>query len=338
MVRKLAAGREDVVATAPSNARGEPGIRQDLEKPRRRVRRRAPVRCPRPWVVTNKVDLRFDPSKVQREPFRIFRPVVLPSEKDVLERDAASLWNRKRAGRREEILERVFPVDGHHAVADLVRRGVKADGESDRRRLFGEARELVDHSRRRHGDTARRDRERPVIGQDSEGLQYRLGVQERLTHTHEDDVASGGRLRERVPRQEKLTENLPRGQVPLEADGSREAKTALERAAHLRREAERVAGRLGNVDALDIPPILELDQVLDRAVLRYVLRGGVRPPDLVAPSRASGEGPSEGRSSPRTKRRHERRERGKSGVPGRQGAPDRASPARSRSTPTRRGS
>ena len=126
-----------------------------------------------------------------------------------------------------------------------------------------------------------------LVHQHAQRRDGRVVVQQRLAHAHHDDVPREGVLAAtvRVRRVHRvlghhgrhLAQDLGGLEVALVSGDPRQAERALQRTAGLRRDADRPAVVLGDVDGLDRGPVVEAKQVLARPVLRQRPLGDLGP-------------------------------------------------------------
>ena len=139
----------------------------------------------------------------------------------------------------------------------------------------------------RERELARCDAEAVLVHQHAQRRDGRVVVEQRLPHAHDDDVprervlAAAVRVRgvHRVLHHHgrHLAQDLGGLQVALVPGDPRQAERALQGTAGLRRDADRPAVVLGDVDGLDRRPVVEAEQVLARPVLRERPLGDLGP-------------------------------------------------------------
>ena len=136
---------------------------------------------------------------------------------------------------REDVAQWIAVVDRHDPRAQLVVRRVQRERQPDR--LV----DLVDEPPQAGKPPDAGDRRPPVrdpdVGQPPRSCEHLVEVQHRLAHPHEDRVVD----RLETAEVERLVEDLGRGQIPPERHLAGCAERARQRAAGLRREAERAA-------------------------------------------------------------------------------------------------
>ncbi len=109
----------------------------------------------------------------------------------------------------------------------------------------------------------------PEVGEPPRRLDHRVVVQERLSHAHVHRVIHGLE----PPEVQRLVEDLRRRQVAPEAHRARRAERAGQRAAGLRREAERAAPvAVAHENRLDRVPVVRVEEHLHGPVARLALR------------------------------------------------------------------
>ena len=103
------------------------------------------------------------------------------------------------------------------------------------------------------------------VGQPPRRRHDRVDVEERLAHSHEDEVIDGLE----PPEVQRLVEDLPRGQVAPEAHLPRGAERAGQRTARLRGDADGAAAvAVAHQHGLDRMPVVRVEEGLHRAVAR----------------------------------------------------------------------
>jgi hypothetical protein len=103
------------------------------------------------------------------------------------------------------------------------------------------------------------------VGQALAGREHVVEVHHRLAHAHEDGVVDVVE----APEVQGLVEDLARGQVAPELHLPGGAEAAGQRAARLRREAQRApVVAVAHEDGLTGPPVVCAEERLDRAVAR----------------------------------------------------------------------
>ena len=216
----------------------------------------------------SRLTLRLDAGEERCEPARVLGRVVDAVEQHVLERDAAALREREAPAGVDQIAQRVLAIDRHDLAALLLSRRVKRDREVRHQRLGRQPFDARYETNRRQRHAPRMHREPLLIGDHSQCFHRRVVVVEWLTHAHQDDVegrtGEAGGVREHAD----LTDDLAGGKIPHEPHLAGQAERAAHRAPDLRRDAERLRGRVGNVDRFDVAAVGELQQKLRRAVFR----------------------------------------------------------------------
>ena len=211
------------------------------------------------------------------------RLVVDAVEHHVLEGDAAAvlLVDVVPAG-LEELRDRVLAVDGH----ELVAQRVVGRMQRHRERAVGLLGELVDlrhEAGGRERDAAARDVEAEVVEHDAHRGHHVAEVGERLAHAHQHHVGDGpqaARLEaELAVGEPHLADDLVGGEVAVEALLRGRAERAVERAAHLRGDAERAAVGLRDEHHLEGLHAVGAQQPLAGAVGRVVARDDLRRAD-----------------------------------------------------------
>jgi hypothetical protein len=159
--------------------------------------------------------------------------VVDAAEQDVLESDFFAGAEGDGADGVEDGSGVPFAGDGHDGFADLVVRGVEGDGET---RAFGLLCEALDAGHdARGGDGHTRGLELDGAGEQAEGSDPGVVVEEWLAHAHEDEVDAVAAEMDTLALEhgDDLTGNFAGGQVTDDAEFSREAEVAVDGAADL---------------------------------------------------------------------------------------------------------
>ena len=196
--------------------------------------------------------------------------IVDPADQRVFEYDAPSRALRIRVCSFEHLLDRVRLVDRHDGTSHLVAVRMQRDRKRHVRRIVDERIDLRHEPAGGKRNVARADvRSRRT----RHALQKRYDVVvivERLAAAHQHDV------RDRALPIGRRFVALDLGKEGQHLAGTERAHTALQRAcaelashvaADLRRQADRVAVAVAHQNAFDEVSVLQLKEVLDRAVL-----------------------------------------------------------------------
>ncbi len=145
------------------------------------------------------------------------------------------------------------PTDRHEAAPRGVVAGMETDGDSHVWSGVAQLAHLLGQSDRGDGDPTGRDIEPVGIGEELQGTDHGVGVQEGLAHPHVNDVppALGG-LRSGALGEQHLGGHFAGGEVPAERDGAGAAEGAGEGTADLGGDADRQVGG-GAVRSLGSP-------------------------------------------------------------------------------------
>ena len=167
------------------------------------------------------------------------RGVVDPVDHHVLVADASARRLRVVAGGGHDLGHRPAPVERHEQVAQRIAGRVEADGE---RPLGPQPRQALDPGHDARGG------DREVAGAQPEALgirergdrrEHRIQVEQRLAHAHEHDVREVASVaRQPPPRVARLVDDLGDLEVALEAELTRGAERAADRAAGLAAQAQ----------------------------------------------------------------------------------------------------
>ena len=202
-----------------------------------------------------------------RELVRLCERIVLPADQHVLERHPAAELRQ----RLDHVGQRVFLFDRHQLMPQLGRRRMQRQGEPELLGALselGEARQDPDGG---HGDVPGSDAEPVRMVEDCERRVHGVPVEERLAHSHEDDVG-GHRAGVAQDQLAYLTGDLARPQVAPETHPTRGTEHAPQRAPDLRRDAQRAALSLGDQHRLDGLAVGELPEELLGPVARQLGR------------------------------------------------------------------
>ena len=179
------------------------------------------------------------------------RRVVHAREHDVLDEHLSATQLDVATAFREHVRERIAVVDRHELGA--FRRVGCMEREREPDRLV----DLVDEAAQPGHPADGRDRRAavgdPEVGKAACRREHLVDVEERLSHPHVHGVVR------RLPPTEvqRLVEDLRGGQVATEAHRARRAERARERAARLRREAERAPSvAVAHEHGLDRMPVV----------------------------------------------------------------------------------
>ena len=225
----------------------------------------------RSFVERNEVDLRAQASKQLDEPAGIGGRIVHTGEQHVFERDSTTAADRKSSTGVDQFLEPVFAVDRHERVPLLLGGRVQRHGQVGHEGLGRQPFEPREHADRRERHPARCDGEAMLVGEHAQGPHRLIVVVQGFAHAHEDDVERGLEQVQHPRQDADLSGNFSGGQIADDAHLPGEAEGAPHRAPDLRRDAERLLRRIGDVDRLDQPPIGEPEQELGGAVGRHVV-------------------------------------------------------------------
>ena len=145
---------------------------------------------------------------------------------------------------------------------------MQRDREVRHERLLRETVERRQQAHRRQSDSARRDSQAVLVGEDPERLHRLVVVVQGLTHAHEHDVESSVAHGESAREHAHLADDLARGEIAQQPHFSGETEGARHGAADLGRDAEGHGRRVGDEDRLDPPAVAEAQQKFFGAVDR----------------------------------------------------------------------
>ena len=217
-------------------------------------------------VVRDQVHLEDLRVEQLRELGRLLDAVVDAGEHHVLDEHLPPAQPAVAAALGDDVLERVAVVDRHQLAAQRVGRRMQRQREPDR--LL----HLVDEPAQSRQPADGGDR-RPAVGdaeirQATRRLEHVVEVEHRLAHPHEHDVVD----RLDAAEVERLVEDLRRRQVAAEAHLTGRAERARQRAARLRRDADRAPSvPVAHEHRLDRMAVARAEERLQRAVLRMRL-------------------------------------------------------------------
>ena len=174
------------------------------------------------------------------------------------------------------------------ACSEIARFGISGS--------FASRFECRHHADRRQRHALGRHARPCVVGQDPQRLHRGVVVVQRLAHAHQHDVERRVGQACLARQHADLSGDLAGGEVPDEAHLAGETERAGHRAADLRRDAERLRRRVGDVDGFDPPAVLEAQQELRRAVGRGLARVDRRRVDASRDRRAARGARGRGRS------------------------------------------
>ena len=174
---------------------------------------------------------------------RIFVAVILVLQHHIFKRDAPGVVGTGIIGTGlQQVFDAIFTIDRHNLVADDLRHRMQRHRQIDP--------DFAARPRHHRHDAGCRQRDPPLRQRQSiavhDNRQTRLQIVEiikRFAHPHHHDVGQHpafglrGPFAQRVARQHHLPDNFAGGQVADQFHGSGIAKTAVERAADLRRHA-----------------------------------------------------------------------------------------------------
>ena len=132
-------------------------------------------------------------------------------------------------------------------------------------------RDLVHDARGRDRDSALGNRDAVWARQQAGRLHHGAQVEQGLAHSHHHDVEGAlGGVQRLVPRDcDHLRDDFARIEVPLQAHQGGQAELAVDRAADLGGNAQRVAGLLWNEDRLHAASVAHAQQVAHGPVLGF---------------------------------------------------------------------
>ncbi len=161
----------------------------------------------------------------------------------------------------EQGLDVPLLVHRHQHIAHRVGGGVERHGEKTAD-LVRRAGDLGDNARGRQRDAAAAKGDAFAVHRDLHRVADVLEIIKRLAHAHQHDIRQKARLVLRSARhrpfaevitgQHHLTDDLGSGEVADELLRARMAERTSQRAADLRRDAERPAILFGDIDDLDL--------------------------------------------------------------------------------------
>src|SRR5208282_5486784 len=185
-------------------------------------------------------------------PPRVVRGIVESAEQDVFEREVFPRPQGIPAGSVEQLRNRILAIDGHDLVALLIGRCIQGN------------RDLWPHFFLREALNARNDaarRKRHVLGRDGHAVWVEQNphrrhdgvvVQQGLALPHQDHVGLGLQgFAILFQRDEHLSENFTRRQIPHKTQRRRQTEMAIHRASCLRGNANRLAILLRHENGLD---------------------------------------------------------------------------------------
>lgn len=190
--------------------------------------------------------------------------VVLPMPADVFKTDTSLVRPVVLLEESDDLRKGVHLLGGHNLAALCGKGIMQGDGEMTVG-LVEEALE-VGVPDGGDGDTLGRPCTAPVSCEHLQRAEDIVEVVHGLAFAHIDDIGEVGEV-------EYLVENLGSRQVPVEAQSARHAEFTAHLTACLRRDAERGAVGVGDIDGLDVGPSLALPA--EGGNMKEVLAGAV---------------------------------------------------------------
>ena len=162
----------------------------------------------------------------------------------------------------------ILARDRHQLLPLLLGRCVEGDGQLGSHRLLSQFGDLRDDAGGGQSDAARRQTDALRIGEQPRRLDHVGKIEQRLSHPHHDEVQPARFRKQAVltSHEKHLGQDLAGGKVPLEAHQRGHAELAVHRAAHLRRDADRIPPGLGHQNRFDGAPVFQFQQIALRAV------------------------------------------------------------------------
>ena len=219
-----------------------------------------------PRVERNQIDLGRNTLEQLHQQLGVIHGIVDALEHHIFEGDAARVRRtRIVAAGLQQFGNRIFAIERHQLVAQLVAHGMQRDRQHDADFVAG-ADDVRHHARGRQRDTAAGNADAFIVGDDQQRIAHRVEIIERLAHPHHDDIgdepAAGRRLAigpvvEAVARHHDLADDFTRREIAHQPLRAGVAERAIQRAADLRGNAERAAVGFRDVDTLDLVRFLE---------------------------------------------------------------------------------
>ena len=179
---------------------------------------------------------------------------------------AARLFDIVAAG-VQHIVHGVGVGYGHQPLSHLIVRRVQRERKRHRQILLREAAHVRHQPAGGERHAAHADAQSALHAQDAQEAHDVVVVVQRLAAAHQHDVADLLPLwREHAVGADDLAQDLARAQAARAAVERRGAERTAHPAAHLRRDAERVAVLVAHEHALDDVPVVQAVEQLDRAV------------------------------------------------------------------------
>ena len=214
----------------------------------------------------DQVDLGAQPVQELYQPAGILGRIVHPPDQRVLEREAVAPRSRIAPAGLQQGRDRKTTIQRHQLIAHLIGRSMQRDREPHRQRPT-ELRHARNDARRGDGDPARGEPHPSGIRQDSDRADHVVEVEQRFSHAHKDHVRDLlARARQNLRPVENLVYDLARAQVAAQPQSPRRAKGAVQAAAHLRGDAERLTPGLGNQHRLDLRSVVRAQHQLAGAI------------------------------------------------------------------------
>ncbi len=169
------------------------------------------VRRAGPGIEGNQIDLGRNAFQKPHQFARLGRPVIDILQHHIFEGDPPGIGDAGigPAG-LQQLLQRIFLVERHEPVAQIVAHRMQRDREHGRG-LGAEPSNLRHDARGRDGDPPFRQSEPVAVGKHADRIAHIFEIIERLAHAHEDDVRDGARV---VARQQPVFGGVRPGKSP----------------------------------------------------------------------------------------------------------------------------
>ncbi|ENN89629.1 hypothetical protein RHSP_37267 [Rhizobium freirei PRF 81] len=264
---QLAAGGENIPPARRADRRGVTGRIDEIGELLDLLPVRTLVVRAGPGVEGDEVDLGRNAFQELDQPLGVLEAVVDALQHHIFEGDAARIRETGiGAAGVHQLLQRIFLVDRHEHVAQIVTHRMQRDRQHDANLIAG-AIDFRHDAGGRKRDAALRQGQAVAVGGDKQGRLDAVEIIERLAHAHHDDVADlaslsrhDGALRrfaireitEPIARQQQLRQDLFCRQIAHQPLRAGMTEGTGERAADLARNAKRASALFRNIDGLDL--------------------------------------------------------------------------------------
>lgn len=196
---------------------------------------------------TDQVHAAVETAEQSGERIGVAQIIVDTAPDDIFGRQSTLVGKIISAEKLHDPRDRKRSFDGHQLLAFGRERRVDTDSHMHLC-LVEQSAESIELTDARHRDALRTPREPPRSSQHLDGFQHLVDVIHRLAHAHKHEIRQRLALGDR----ENLVDDTRSREIAVETLSSRHAKTAAHLAARLRRNAERSAVTVRDIDRLHV--------------------------------------------------------------------------------------